>query len=701
MANEHPDSSLGPEQSSQPVQPLREPAREPARKRRRSAPTGVLLHEKNGIIDGLCLSLLTFAALGSGFAYGASWDRMVSVWPFYIAMHLGLLLFCLKPFFNRSYRRFLLPPGALLAGAVLIYVVLHWQIWSKVPDASRAEIFKLFSFLGAFIVWTELAATRKRWVWLIAAVLFAGSLMSWYAFIQDFKESNMVLFRERPEQYGDRASATYICPNHFAHFAAMVLIVACGLLVSSDSGALLRVLSIYAIPLCGYTLFLSQSRSGILGVVAGVACTWLLLGLKRSFMSFVLALLGLLLLFGGGIFAAWQMDDSFRHRVEMALDVKDIRMEIWPDTIDMIEAEPVLGTGPGTYRHTFPPYRNLYSKPESTLRYAHNEFLHMVAEYGAVGMGIAGLMLLWVILRLLRVFVKAEKARDAGLAAILIGLIVGSMVHAAFDFNFQLFSNPHVFIMICGAIMGRLFVSGYFKPLRIRRWGMYVLALLSMAAILVTGLWATQSFFSSLQEAQAETYDELLIEEGFLGDNGQVIRDPLKNFKRYERMVKYNPSDYRGYALLGRAWHDRGDPMIEEKDRLEALGTARENYEKALELNPYDDESLMGLAILRDSLGETEEADQMFKKLMAMEPFHPDYKIHYGMIRKSKGDWSGALEAFKAAAKLKLVDENAIRVVNANLRQSAGMLGVPVPPLVPMPVKETPPVPEAPSGLPE
>jgi len=701
---------------TQPVGQASASAHKPAQKRRRkSSPTAVILHEKNRILDGFILLLLSFAALGSAFSLGASWDRSVSVWPFYMAMHLGLLLFCLKPFFNRSYRRLLLPPGSLFAAVMIIYAVVHWLVLSKIPYATREELYKLLSFFGAFLAWTELAATRKRWIWLLTTVLVAGSLMAWYAFIQDFKESSTVfrltdtLLWERPEQYEERACGTYICPNHFAHFIGMVIIIACGLVVSS-SGAMLRVISLYALPLCVYTLYLSQSRSGILGVIAGVGATWLLLGLRRSFNFFLLALVGLVFLAGGGVFAAWTLDETFRNRVQMAMsainpddgDIGDVRLQIWPDTIGLIESEPVLGSGPGTYRHTFPPHREKFSNPESTLRYAHNEFLHLVAEYGIVGLAIVAVMLLWVIGRMMRILFTAERPRDAGLAAILIGLIVGSMVHSFFDFNFQLFSNPHVFIMVAGAICGRLFVSGHFRAWRVRSWGMWLLALVGMGLLVLTGIWMTQTAFNAYQDYAAEALEERTMEDGELYDQQLALGSESTNFKRYRRMVKLNPSSPRGYAKLGQAWHDLGSPFLIPEEKAKAFDVARKNYEKALALNPYDDRTMLGLALLRHDSGEKAEAYEMMKELTAMEPFHPDYRFHYGQMLKEDGQWAEALKVFEEADKtLELEDEDAIRKFKANLELCRDMIrrggGVQVPPPRPLPL----PVPPAnPLGVP-
>src|SRR5207249_5175897 len=59
------------------------------------------------------------------------------------------------------------------------------------------------------------------------------------------------------------------------------------------------------------------------------------------------------------------------------------RATIWQDTVKMIRDYPILGAGLGTYHTIYPTYahtENLFG-----LEYAHNDYLQVVAEAGAVG----------------------------------------------------------------------------------------------------------------------------------------------------------------------------------------------------------------------------------------------------------------------------------------------------------------------------
>ena len=61
------------------------------------------------------------------------------------------------------------------------------------------------------------------------------------------------------------------------------------------------------------------------------------------------------------------------------------RIYVWESTIDMIEDHPVIGVGPGEWRKV---YRAQYKLPEETqdLNHSHNNFLHIGAESGLLGL---------------------------------------------------------------------------------------------------------------------------------------------------------------------------------------------------------------------------------------------------------------------------------------------------------------------------
>jgi len=64
--------------------------------------------------------------------------------------------------------------------------------------------------------------------------------------------------------------------------------------------------------------------------------------------------------------------------------LSEIRPQMWNDTIALIKDFPVLGVGLGDYIYIFPKYRT-FDLSRGVLRYAHNDYLHLLVEMGTIG----------------------------------------------------------------------------------------------------------------------------------------------------------------------------------------------------------------------------------------------------------------------------------------------------------------------------
>ncbi|MDD5155738.1 MAG: O-antigen ligase family protein [Candidatus Omnitrophica bacterium] len=92
----------------------------------------------------------------------------------------------------------------------------------------------------------------------------------------------------------------------------------------------------------------------------------------------------------------------------------DDRIAIYRNSLNMIEDHPVIGVGVNTFMKNYkkykesPEYRGIVT---SDYIYAHNNFLHMAAEVGIVGLGI----FLWLIYRLFKASISIYKKLESSL----------------------------------------------------------------------------------------------------------------------------------------------------------------------------------------------------------------------------------------------------------------------------------------------
>jgi O-antigen ligase len=103
----------------------------------------------------------------------------------------------------------------------------------------------------------------------------------------------------------------------------------------------------------------------------------------------------------------------------------DDRIAIYENSLNMIKAHPLIGLGANTYMKNYRFYKN---SPEyrgvvtSDYIYAHNNFLHLLAELGFLGLGI----FLWLLYLILRQSLRIRRRlAEPFLKTLSLSLIVG------------------------------------------------------------------------------------------------------------------------------------------------------------------------------------------------------------------------------------------------------------------------------------
>ena len=130
-------------------------------------------------------------------------------------------------------------------------------------------------------------------------------------------------------------------------------------------------------------MFLTQSRSGWIGTMAGLGTTICMIGARKGRKVFLISLFLVPLIFAAAGVGLWMGSDIFRERILDALH-GNIRLHMWSDTLTMIRQQPWLGWGAGSYQWIFPRFRTI--SDQMLFNYAHNEYLHFAADYGIIGL---------------------------------------------------------------------------------------------------------------------------------------------------------------------------------------------------------------------------------------------------------------------------------------------------------------------------
>ncbi|NKB24048.1 MAG: hypothetical protein GKR87_06675 [Kiritimatiellae bacterium] len=597
------------------------------------------------IYDFITIAFLFSPSVLGMFLYGAT--RMWSIGPLMMVSYLGVALFCLKPLlFDRDQNNFQIPPGGIIFFFIFGYGFLHVFLASGSYEA-HLEWLKLGSYVGVYWAWSKVSSRKNRGQILLGVLILSVSLMAWYAIIQHAKESIMVLNIERPEGYGMRASGTYVCPNHFAGLLEIVMCMALAMILMPSASIPLRTLALYGMVLFVPVLFLTQSRSGLVGAGVGLSVTGLLIAWEKNKRLFCSSVVFIPLLFVLLVGKLWYVSPVFQQRVA-EMNPSELggtalgRIAYWKDTIEMIKDKPFLGYGPGSFRWIYSGYKSS-NLEQLWLRYAHNEYLQTIAEYGFVGFFLFIGFVFAIVFSLLKTFRNPSRSRNTYLIAGLAGSISATLTHACFDFNLHIFSITHVLMMLAGTVFGVLYASQDLTPQPLVGFKKYVFCGGSCALALVLFGLTVQAFVADRLYIKAESYRKEL-----------KMPDALKMFRYAGKVDNDNwlvPMGIGRIYAIQSFW----SRMPERKKTLAERSV--KSYKKAYELNPFDMRVSFGLGQAYITLGEHEKGLEWMRRAANYAKYEFRYHRRLGIELRRLGKDEEALEVFRWARRLKPSDE--------------------------------------------
>lgn len=601
-------------------------SRSPSRRGRRPA-----LTSRQTVYEWSALLLALAPSFIGPWLFGGV--RLWSVAILVIFALLSALLTAARPFIFQLKGHPLFPAPLVAFAAFVVFAAVRIP-FSAVPAEAMLDVLRLCGLLASAWTIVELAGGQHgRWRWIAGLFLLSVSIMCLYAFVQDRRGSNMVLFLLRPEVYADRASGAFICPNHFASLIGIALPLALALASTRDAGAT-RIFACYALVALPPALYLTQSRSGWLGALAGLAVAWIVLAARRNRRGFFIALLTAPLVAAVLAFTVWAASPMVRTRVEDALR-GNARTRVWHDTRAMIADAPLLGWGPGAYRWVYPRYWHHlkdYIDPE----HPHSEPLELLAEHGVVGAGLAVTGLLVAAAGLLRGLRSISRDKDGVLIAASFGTGTAALVHACFDFNLHVFSVASGLLLIPALAFSALHSSGV-----TRRWetlgsrGRRGLAIGAGVLAVVALVLTMRALTADLLFRAAERHR--------LG----MRREAAERF--YALAAGIDSSSWQARTGWGHLLRTMATWNHDAEARKADSARAEELYRAALRINPCHLDTEVSLALLYRDRGELDRAIETLQALVARVPRHRDNQFRLGLFLRQAGRPAEALDAFRRA----------------------------------------------------
>lgn len=432
---------------------------------------------KPGKLNSAVFFMLCLMPIIATIAYGSvdSWALSLQA----ISAGIILLLWLADSLFNKEFRfstNLLQLPllGLILIGLIQLLPLRNSGISSELlsipavstlsfdSHATRFAVVQLciyFVFFAAALVFIN---SHKRLQKIVYVTIIFGSFMAFLGIIQSLTGNNSI--------YGLRYTAaaipfaSFVNRHHFAALMEMTIGLTLSLLYGNATKKDKRLLLIIAVVLMGSALFLTGSRGGILsflGVVGFVTILHLTVkesnefepetASKTSISSRTIALIGasallVVLLIGAVLFIGG--DNSLMRGVGITeqADFSTGRTHFWQTALQIIAANPIIGTGLDTFGFAF----TRYDTWNGTLRVeqTHNDYLQILSDAGILGFACVAVFIFLLFKQGLNAVNRIQDKFFRGLAIGALAGCLGILAHSFVDFPLRTPSNPLFFLIL-------------------------------------------------------------------------------------------------------------------------------------------------------------------------------------------------------------------------------------------------------------
>ncbi|HKV36811.1 MAG TPA: O-antigen ligase family protein [Pyrinomonadaceae bacterium] len=351
-----------------------------------------------------------------------------------------------------------------LLGAVILGLVQMLSFGGNTlsldPNSTKLVIVQLSTLFVYFAATLVFVDTPHRLHVLVRTIMIFGFLLAIFGLTQSFISPTKVYGMRELNQ--STAFGPFINRHHFAGYMELTISLPLGLLLAGSIDKDKRLLYLFVAGLMGIALVMTSSRGGIISLVGEivflviVTAIWKSQGererrrvrsswLKGAAARVALATALIVGLFAGVILLGGEFSlNRFIDSVNTD-DPTTGRAHFWSVTLDMIKANPVVGTGLGAYGVIYTRYdtRNgLYR-----LEQAHNDYLQIFSDAGVVG---GTLAFAFVVILFYRGFARAKSRDDfrRGVALAALGGCFAVLIHSFFDFTLHTTSNALLFLVL-------------------------------------------------------------------------------------------------------------------------------------------------------------------------------------------------------------------------------------------------------------
>lgn len=596
---------------------------------------------ERGIL-GLVLGVIVYGPLAIGAA------RPIDFLVLQGLTALALLCWSLRFWTNKKHR-LLCPP---IVWPVLAFVGLAWFRYpaAELEYVARHELIRIIVYASIFLLVINNLQKQETIQVVIFVLLVVATLSSLYAVYQFFTHAEYVWGYRKPDQYLERGSGTYICPNHLAGFLEMVLPFGMAYLFAGRFNYTFKVFLGYGCLAILVGIAVTLSRGGWLATGISLGLFFLLLVLKRQYRIPALAAL---LLFGITATVIYKKSEKLQERIQKLNEggstaFISARPAIWKAALAMWEDHRLWGVGPGHFDYRFPQYRPeiIQVRPG----HVHNDYLNTLVDWGLVGFTIAGAggMLIFLGVFQTRKYVDRSSrdigsSRNSNRTAFVLGALASGTalaVHSFFDFNLHVPANAAVAAVFLGlAASHQRFASG-------QHW---ITAWPGSRIVYSTILIGTAVYLFNQGQRTFREQRHLLEAQSHPSASEEQIAS-------LQQAAQVEPNNFENLYNIGETLRARGSSVSERAN--ENLESAIEWFQAAIERYPAWAFSYIGIGMALDHLNRFDEATPYYDRAVQLEPNQHQIIAYAGWHQINLGDYVAAKRFFDRSLEIKWWDNH-------------------------------------------
>jgi O-antigen ligase len=399
-------------------------------------------------VISLLTLLVTIALLSlTGLHWGGHYEP-VAIYAFWsIPLLWGLLALGLA---LAAARRYVILDFIDLTVLLFVGYAYYSYQWTPAGYEARFEMLWILTYAGVFLGMRHLLHSREWMIYLLLGLVIITVVNVGYALWCRHDPTPLIWGLERPN-YGARVSGLFGCPNHFANLCIMGTLTCIFLGTYSRFPWPLRIVLFYLAGIASVGIFLSVSRGGYLGWLAGMGVVTIYafrtVQVKWWWKALLVALLA------AGVLLVVLRNDFVMSRWDAFEEGKNVRFQLVLDAIRIWQNSPIWGTGMASFDDY---HLRLPFQVQHRAVYAHNDYVNTLSDYGVVGSAIVLAFLLAVAWFLFRgrsaVNERLILSRRLGWAA-----LAAMAVHEVVDFNLHLPACALAFFAILGLATSRTY----------------------------------------------------------------------------------------------------------------------------------------------------------------------------------------------------------------------------------------------------